>query len=145
MKVSTGDSVLEIQNPKSKIQNRNGSPPSEGGVAAASADGVVLYSHFFLNADLADQADLGGSESVPIFLLVVVSVFRVLRGPVFHPCFTVDSVSATFKAGPSKHTKHANYHEASARETREMKKRSPSFFACFAYSRANIRQNLRIV
>jgi hypothetical protein len=47
MKVSTGDSVLEIQNPKSKIQNRNGSPPSEGGVAAASADGVVLYSHFF--------------------------------------------------------------------------------------------------
>jgi len=32
----------EIQNPKSKIQNGIGSPPSEGGVAAASADGVVL-------------------------------------------------------------------------------------------------------
>jgi acetyl-CoA synthetase len=28
----------EIQNPKSKIQNRDDSPPSEGGVAAASAD-----------------------------------------------------------------------------------------------------------
>jgi len=36
---------LAIQNPKSKIQNRIGSPPSEGGVAAASADGVVPAIH----------------------------------------------------------------------------------------------------
>jgi acyl-coenzyme A synthetase/AMP-(fatty) acid ligase len=34
----------EIQNPRFKIQNRDDSPPSEGGVAAASADGVVLPS-----------------------------------------------------------------------------------------------------
>jgi hypothetical protein len=37
---------LPIQNPKSKIQNGIGSPPSEGGVAAASADGVVLSPEF---------------------------------------------------------------------------------------------------
>ncbi|HUR98211.1 MAG TPA: hypothetical protein VMZ26_09130 [Pyrinomonadaceae bacterium] len=43
--VATGDlSSDEIPNPKSKIQNRQDSPPSEGGVAAASADGVVLSS-----------------------------------------------------------------------------------------------------
>jgi len=33
---------LPIRNPKSQIANRIGSPPYEGGVAAASADGVVL-------------------------------------------------------------------------------------------------------
>ncbi|HVF30923.1 MAG TPA: valine--tRNA ligase, partial [Pyrinomonadaceae bacterium] len=37
-----GDSP--IPNPKSEIQNRADSPPSEGGVDAASADGVVLFS-----------------------------------------------------------------------------------------------------
>jgi hypothetical protein len=36
--------IPSIQNPKSKIQNRSGSPPYEGGVAAVSADGVVLSS-----------------------------------------------------------------------------------------------------
>jgi hypothetical protein len=32
-----------IPNPKSQNPKQNGSPPSEGGVAAASADGVVLF------------------------------------------------------------------------------------------------------
>jgi transcription-repair coupling factor (mfd) len=39
---SDTESPSSIQNPQSKIQNRQSSPPYKGGVAAASADGVVL-------------------------------------------------------------------------------------------------------
>jgi hypothetical protein len=90
MQVSTGDSVLEIQNPKSKIEM---APllPKEGWQRLPLTG--WFSTRTFLNADLADQADFGGSETALIFLFVcfvclvvrvclsvLFRVFRVVRG-----------------------------------------------------------------